>query len=81
MMGHLGYMFDNYPRTTAVMLAFWVIAFLAILIYTPWPDGPEAQVALDKAHLECRQSGGNFEYFRSQGYVCIRAALPKGDEK
>lgn len=35
------------------------------------PDGETERAARSRANLECRQSGGTYEYFGTEGYHCI----------
>lgn len=61
----------EYPRLflacVVVSLGFAVL----LAVFDSRSDGADRREAYDKAHLACRRSGGSFEDFRSQGYVCI----------
>lgn len=61
----------DHPRSGLAAIAVVVIAFTILIIVAPPPDGPAKREAYDRAKLECRLSGGNYEYFGTQGYHCI----------
>jgi hypothetical protein len=54
-----------------LLFVFLGIAIGLLTIYRPTPDGPTAREIHDRAKLECRLSGGTYEYFGTQGYHCI----------
>lgn len=62
-------------RDSPAIAMFWIFAavfgVIALLVFAPMPTGPALRAAHDKAQLECRQSGGSFEDFRTLGYVCV----------
>ena len=51
--------------TRAFIVALGIVGTVGVLVYK---RGDEAH---DRAKLECRLSGGNYEYFGTQGYHCI----------
>jgi len=53
------------------MLILAVVGPVLLVIFGPKPNGPEVRESYDRAKLDCRLSGGNYEYFGTQGYHCI----------
>jgi hypothetical protein len=76
----MGYahLFENHPKL-AVLAVLLGTAMAVLMIWSLEADRPRRtaeNVAWYRAKLECRQSGGSYEQFGPEGWVCIGGKKP-----
>ena len=62
---------EDHPAQLIIPAALIAILIVSGIYRFGSADVDPAQEAYDRAKLECRISGGTYEYFGTQGYHCI----------
>lgn len=73
MLNEAAYLIGHQPRIALVAFVLGIV-LAGLMVWSFEADRPRREAenaAWWKAKLECRQAGGSFEYFGTQGYHCV----------